>query len=265
MVYSQRLLLYADILGWSAATGGGQPEALLAAIQEIQVYAQQYSERARADLRREEKESQAIKINPMHLEVQFGAFSDHFVFSMPESYGSRILTTASKLAINLLRKGFLTRGAIVLGDLYHLDNAIFGPALIEAVAMEEEEAFYPRILMSGVAAARVANEDGATGWDRIMITDQTGRSVVNPFPVLFDVKSGSGEEDIMQSYVDLNLFFNEIKPILGENITSLDEAGRHKQAEKWSYLRDLIEGPVFSTAPALKKYWATARAPVEVC
>lgn len=89
----------------------------------------------------------------MALEVQFGAFSDHFVFSMPASFGGRIFSAASKLIISLLRAGYLIRGAVVLGLLYHSDNVIFGPALLTAVEMEERESFYPRILVSDSAVA----------------------------------------------------------------------------------------------------------------
>jgi hypothetical protein len=226
MVYSERLILFADILGWSAEIGRGQPEVLLAAIEEIQAYTQEHSQAAREAVLQAEKEGRG-KVNPMYLEVQFGAFSDHFVFSMPASFGSRILSTASKLAICLLRKGFLTRGAIALGNLYHVDNAIFGPALLEAVTMEEEEAFYPRILVSGSAASHIAEEGSATGYDRMMITDQTGRLVVNPFPVMFGLTEDTERtRKIFRSFVELNFYFNEIKPRVYTQISEFEAAGR---------------------------------------
>jgi len=46
----------------------------------------------------------------------------------------------------LLRVGFLIRGGVTVGGLYHNDaGVIFGPALIEAVAIEKK-ACYPRII-----------------------------------------------------------------------------------------------------------------------
>ncbi len=45
----------------------------------------------------------------------------------------------------MLQLGFLTRGAVVKGKIYHLDNIVFGPALVRAVALERA-AQQPRIL-----------------------------------------------------------------------------------------------------------------------
>lgn len=50
----------------------------------------------------------------------------------------------TRCIIELLQLGFLTRGGITIGPVHHRDNIIFGPALIEAVALEKE-AHYPRI------------------------------------------------------------------------------------------------------------------------
>lgn len=41
-----------------------------------------------------------------------------------------------------------TRGAIVVGDLYHRGNVIFGPALIEAYRLESQVAKHPRVLIA---------------------------------------------------------------------------------------------------------------------
>jgi hypothetical protein len=118
------------------------------------------------------------EINRMTLEVQFGAFSDHFVFSLPASFSGRILNMGSKLIIELLRAGFATRGAVVLGSLHHSDNIIFGTALLEAVKMEEREAFYPRVLVTDAVIDRCSRMLNDPRYKPV-ITDQTGRSVVN--------------------------------------------------------------------------------------
>jgi hypothetical protein len=46
-----------------------------------------------------------------------------------------------------LEKGFLYRGAIVCGKVYHTERKIFGPALINAYEMEKSKAIFPRIII----------------------------------------------------------------------------------------------------------------------
>ena len=49
---------------------------------------------------------------------------------------------------SLLDLGFYTRGAIVLGDLWHRTEVIYGPALLDAHKLEREVAVYPRMLIA---------------------------------------------------------------------------------------------------------------------
>jgi hypothetical protein len=256
MVYQERLLLYCDILGWSEEIRGGDSSKLLAAVEGIHKRAETYNERARETLIAQEGKiiqtelgPRRPKINRMALEVQYGAFSDHFVFSLPASFGSRILDIASELIIDLLRAGFLVRGAIVLGRLHHCDNVIFGPALLEAVKIEENEAFYPRILVSD-AVADYCSKLPRDQRDKTMITDQTGRSVINPFAMPFD-----GPDEIIESFVQLNFFLTEIKSVIDGQINRLEKEHRHQHAEKWRYVDQFIGGPVVQAGPKLRRFW----------
>jgi hypothetical protein len=257
MAYQERLLLYADILGWKAEIARDDGVNLLSAVQDIHRRAEDHNEQARKKLIAQEGTiiqtdlgpMRVERVNRMALEVQFGAFSDHFVFSLPASFGSRILSIASKLIIDLLRVGFLTRGAVVFGPLYHCDNVIFGPALLEAVKIEEREAFYPRVLVSDAAVDHYSKLPNDLR-DRTMITDQTGRSVVNPFAMPFD-----GTDEVIESFVQLNLFLPQIKAKIGLQIDSLEKQSRRDHAEKWRYLEQFIVGPVFEAAPKLRRFW----------
>ncbi|MCX7124871.1 MAG: hypothetical protein NTU49_03785 [Gammaproteobacteria bacterium] len=47
-----------------------------------------------------------------------------------------------------IRNGFLIRGGITRGDLYHSDSIVFGSAMNDAYALESKEAKMPRILIS---------------------------------------------------------------------------------------------------------------------
>ena len=51
------------------------------------------------------------------------------------------------IAFRLLRLGFLVRGGIARGDLFHHVGKVVGPALIKAYELENKKAVYPRIII----------------------------------------------------------------------------------------------------------------------
>ena len=61
----------------------------------------------------------------------------------------KIINLAGNFYNNILRHGYLARGAITEGKFYKDENNIFvyGKALTDAVNMEEENAIYPRIIV----------------------------------------------------------------------------------------------------------------------
>jgi hypothetical protein len=81
---------------------------------------------------------------------QTSTFSDTIVFSCkpnPDDAGV-LLLNVQMLCVFLLRKGSYTRGAITVGGLFHQDSTIIGKALIEAHALEQQIAKYPRIVVT---------------------------------------------------------------------------------------------------------------------
>ena len=83
-------------------------------------------------------------------DFQFNFFSDSIVFSV-----NRLNLETIKLFCNLVERitsllfecSSACRGGIAFGKLYHKDNIVFGPAMIEAYKIEQE-AIYPRIIIS---------------------------------------------------------------------------------------------------------------------
>jgi hypothetical protein len=75
-------------------------------------------------------------------------FSDTIVVSyLKESAIHHILLDVYLLCTMALEKGFLFRGAIVCGKVFHTKRKIFGPALIKAYKMENSMAIFPRIVI----------------------------------------------------------------------------------------------------------------------
>ncbi len=84
MAYENRLLLFSDILGRKGAILEGDRNAdLLKAVEKIHERATVNNQAFRNELFKRSGE----RANPMFLQVQFGAVSDHFVLSLPESFG----------------------------------------------------------------------------------------------------------------------------------------------------------------------------------
>lgn len=83
-------------------------------------------------------------------DVRVTCISGCIVISSPcESKGSfeKVLTVLFMLEQSFLRSGVLLRGAMTVGDLYHMGQTAFGPALMEACRLESGCAIYPRCIM----------------------------------------------------------------------------------------------------------------------
>ncbi len=61
---------------------------------------------------------------------------------------SHLFYNLESLTIDLLKRGYFLRGAIVKGKLYHDAQMVFGQALIHAHQMESTVARFPRIVIS---------------------------------------------------------------------------------------------------------------------
>ena len=259
MIWEQRLLLYADILGWTSEIKTGNHAKLLSAVEIIHGRAKELNESERERWRTMEGTvvqtdmgpMQVGKVNPMALEVQFGAFSDHFLYSVPASFGGRIYSTARVLIVDLLKLGFLVRGAVTFGDLHHKDNVVFGPALNEAVEIEEKEAFYPRIIVSEKARRHCDQRPEDPNY-KIVIEDQMGRKVINPFALPFTCDSDEMTLSTARQFFPID----QIKSTVDAQIAALEKADQNKAAEKWRYFDRLVDGPVLDAAPQLRSLWA---------
>ncbi len=76
-------------------------------------------------------------------------FSDSIVVSFKENDRKEItsfLKSVHELTVKLASKNILCRGAVSYGNVYHKDNVIFGPALVDAYLTESQAAIYPRVI-----------------------------------------------------------------------------------------------------------------------
>lgn len=82
---------------------------------------------------------------------EVSVFSDSIVISYPTNYPGCVFCTLIDIIHiqnDLLGAGFLVRGGIDIGPVYHNSNIIFGPAMVLAYEIESKCAIYPRIIVS---------------------------------------------------------------------------------------------------------------------
>ena len=66
-MYENRLLIYADILGWSDEIRRGDSSTLMAAVEKIHQRAEQHNEQSREDLRAQEGNVVETDIGPLRM------------------------------------------------------------------------------------------------------------------------------------------------------------------------------------------------------
>ena len=94
-------------------------------------------------------------IFPKEEEIYIKIFSDNILLAIElkendeqrENKITILLNTVANIYNEILRYGYLIRGAIVEGKFFHNDIIVYGKSLVEAVQLEENVAKYPRILV----------------------------------------------------------------------------------------------------------------------
>jgi hypothetical protein len=114
-------------------------------------------------------------------------FSDSIIISYLKTEKSGIffiLLDILFLCASVLQKGFLLRGAIVCGKLYHTETKIFGPALVKAYEMERELAIYPRIIFDE-KILKIAKNYPREGYKKNMEFKKIEEMIIKDFDGLF--------------------------------------------------------------------------------
>jgi hypothetical protein len=81
---------------------------------------------------------------------QMSYFSDSVAISTdPTEAGLfHLVNHVERIRLRLLKRGFLCRGAVTKGLLYHRDNIVVGPALVEAYKLEKNKVKTPRVIVT---------------------------------------------------------------------------------------------------------------------
>ena len=145
-IYEYRAVVFLDILGFSQLIKANREVEILDALKVIEGLQNQYPYDGTTN-------------------IEMSAFSDCIVVSdlVGDGFGVvRIVNYASYLAWKFLDMGVLVRGGVSIGDLYHKNKTVFGPALLEAYELESQLAIYPRILATSEVRAKFIEREAAT-------------------------------------------------------------------------------------------------------
>ena len=90
---------------------------------------------------------------PREEKIYIKIFSDNILLAIElkendeqrENKIAILFNTVANIYNEILRYGYLMRGAIVEGEFFHNDIIVYGKGLVEAVHLEEKEADVPRI------------------------------------------------------------------------------------------------------------------------
>ena len=139
-IYSDRYIAFVDILGFSntvrnSITSPRQASELVKAL----------------DRNHDRWVDPALKSTHGVYDADFKVttFSDCTVMSVASTPTDLqyLLLMVTQFALDLMSNGLFVRGGIAKGLLYHSEKAVFGPAFLDAYALEHEIALYPRIVV----------------------------------------------------------------------------------------------------------------------
>jgi hypothetical protein len=224
--YSDRVLAFIDILGWSEIVSNEPSiEKVARAIFTVQ---------RESDLHAAMSEF----VDGGNL-VQVTAFSDCVVLSCDATSNAavqRLLTRLCRLYVELLGDGFMCRGAVVVGRASHQDIAVVGPALVEAYRLERDVAVYPRIILRDADLPRLDYEQGRD--DRHVLRSEDGIPYLNPLLDWLPIDDGLADGPVRQTVTRLH---GEWRAKLAElRKVSVPTTQRQKVIAKHEWLLDYI-------------------------
>ncbi len=91
------------------------------------------------------------KSDLLNNDLQVTQFSDSVVLSYRVDQKDQLafsIMDLGRLIIELLQKEILVRGAITMGDVFHNETKLFGPAMNEVYKLESKIAIYPRVIIT---------------------------------------------------------------------------------------------------------------------
>lgn len=136
-MYEKRFVLFLDILGFQKI------------IEETEKNDKPQNDKIEELIIALKEMGNAVSAMPKETSKRVTQFSDSIVVSFKDNdrkESQLFFRYVHQLIIRLASKKILCRGAVSYGNLYHDEDFIFGPALVDAYLTESQAAMYPRVI-----------------------------------------------------------------------------------------------------------------------
>jgi hypothetical protein len=242
--YEEQFTAFVDFLGFKSVSTGSDDAIRLKILELLRGLAALRSE---FTVQKQDRPDGSMQTS---FSAAISTFSDHIVISYPlhamggEFARVSILNHFSRLAARIaaaaLRIGFLIRGGVTIGKLFHAGGVVFGEALVHAFEAESKLAHYPRVVLSPQLCAR-------PDWTQYLGVkrDHDGIFYVDYFkdiPFYAAVPGENFQEQIQSWYA-------EIVPIVGNNLKTLASEGRMNELAKWTWFATKLREGLESWQP----------------
>ncbi|MBM6685428.1 hypothetical protein H9X90_05340 [Faecalicatena contorta] len=255
-MYEMRYIAFIDILGFKSKTCNAVSDSQeFLRIKEILEYTHKL---------KQENDNNPYSLKTLGME--FSMFSDSIVISYPafgKGNGFDILINVAHICIEMINQGYIFRGGITIGDLFHEDSVCFGPAMNMAVEMEKR-ARYPRIIIDpevlsndlrypGIANTR---SDEMEFLNVLVKKDQENRmEKSDAYVYILDYLSLNQEFDDFSHYL---LFMDAVRKLIitefGHTFLIDDLNQRKNVQEKYVWLAKYYNDTIKSTIPSYERF-----------
>lgn len=143
MEYKKRIVCFLDILGFqnhindTIKSDGADNASKIESIRKA-LYSMAYL-------------NDVAEINGPNGGINATQFSDSIVLSFDYKHEDQLFFRLNFLHLvifDMVNRGFLCRGGIAAGKIFHSKEMVFGPAMNEAYRLESEVAVYPRVIFA---------------------------------------------------------------------------------------------------------------------
>ena len=234
------VIAFVDYLGFSAAVESPDSAARTAILQQLQELAS-----LRGDFYAKQLDPKRLSIRPA-----ITTFSDNIVISFPltdlvretgKNSSDAMTTILSQLAkyigrhaYRALRNGFLLRGGITVGELYHANGVVFGKGLVDAYRLESTTAIYPRVILSPKVLEHVPYSQNI--W---LLRDADGLVHLNYFSDIFASFASGNPTPENEEQAKVNWL--AVATIIAQQISKLHSAGKLNELAKWRWLATQLQ------------------------
>lgn len=153
---------------------------------------------------------------------------------------SSFLWCTRRIAVILLRFGFLSRGCVLQGEVFHRDNLIVGPAIVASHHVESTLANFPRIMIVGKLRDQLSKLDRFAKWTRKSGDGPVFLHILYEFEKFVDSVDNLGRRSAERA--DAFKFIHETCQTINRYLTETRDNPRVFEKNKWfaEYMEEAV-------------------------